>query len=882
MAEAFSIAGSAFGTVSLGLQLFKEISQYLDDIDGREEDLKQARTYANNVQLTINALHVAVSNAPTNDPNAKSAMDSCAAACVATVNDLLAVIKELRGPAPVPNSHVARAKDLRAKLKYPFKKQNVEKLEKRLSRTYSALQNALHVLQLKTGNATNKAIFSMQQTVTDANVISARNQTALDKMEETSRLHDDRLSSVQQDVRELLILTRGSSGLNHSTGIMSLQSLNIPSDLTYSTSLRHDQGSGASATSIRTTSYQGGGSMTYDGFCSCKTQRTQYSRNLWGPFLVEAEIRSRDHHAPECPMSKLPAATRQTKRILNFSIPTLQNYWRSASKVTLSCTTGAGILGIGQTVTWIATVSMKVSPVFRLVRSVTHYVHLQHTDMRILLDSCFRRLVCLFTKHYGSAMDVNERGHSVLEWALRRYQRIRQDPSEAGNLTADNIASLFQMLFVLPRSATYTSKSKSEPISAQLARSRWFLNCTRPDQVTTALLSRYIESVGHHHHEVGYWYLRQQRQVFEMFPQLAGNLEFGPLSQAILKEDQIGVRQLLERYPSCVSEISYCGQTPVHLAIRTRNTAILSIVLHYADAEILNAKDNNGDFPIDYAIRVLSRSPEAVEESARVCKMLELLLRSESALFPSSIRFAYDNPHIEAMKILIMGLYTRRQKLKELAYRILSPAEIKDLKIQQARILDQNAALVQHHLEAQGCCIPMYLKVYEDGAPSKNSESIYSLISNGQVAEYAYQQGFYFSDNEFADLILGESLDPGLEEECREIQEEDSFLLAYFERLIMEFEDKIHHDMTLEVFFRWMRMDWSPRIQEAKQDLAAQRLTDEELRDAESIGVVWEVYGPQPMEERCDVAKWGVGDLWDAMDELDQIATDPERPIRKV
>ncbi|RKK09329.1 hypothetical protein BFJ65_g15781 [Fusarium oxysporum f. sp. cepae] len=882
MAEAFSIAGSAFGTVSLGLQLFKEISQYLDDIDGREEDLKQARTYANNVQLTINALHVAVSNAPTNDPNAKSAMDSCAAACVATVNDLLAVIKELRGPAPVPNSHVARAKDLRAKLKYPFKKQNVEKLEKRLSRTYSALQNALHVLQLKTGNATNKAIFSMQQTVTDANVISARNQTALDKMEETSRLHDDRLSSVQQDVRELLILTRGSSGLNHSTGIMSLQSLNIPSDLTYSTSLRHDQGSGASATSIRTTSYQGGGSMTYDGFCSCKTQRTQYSRNLWGPFLVEAEIRSRDHHAPECPMSKLPAATRQTKRILNFSIPTLQNYWRSASKVTLSCTTGAGILGIGQTVTWIATVSMKVSPVFRLVRSVAHYVHLQHTDMRILLDSCFRRLVCLFTKHYGSAMDVNERGHSVLEWALHRYQRIRQDPSEAGNLTADNIASLFQMLFVLPRSATYTSKSKSEPISALLARSRWFLNCTRPDQVTTALLSRYIESVGHHHHEFGYWYLRQQRQVFEMFPQLAGNLEFGPLSQAILKEDQIGVRQLLGRYPSCVSEISYCGQTPVHLAIRTRNTAILSIVLHYADAEILNAKDNSYELPMDYAIRVLSSSPEAVEESARVCKMLELLLRSESALFPSSIRFAYDNPHIEAMKILIMGLYTRRQKLKELAYRILSPAEIKDLKIQQARILDQNAALVQHHLEAQGCCIPMYLKVYEDGAPSKNSESIYSLISNGQVAEYAYQQGFYFSDNEFADLILGESLDPGLEEECREIQEEDSFLLAYFERLIMEFEDKIHHDMTLEVFFRWMRMDWSPRIQEAKQDLAAQRLTDEELRDAESIGVVWEVYGPQPMEERCDVAKWGVGDLWDAMDELDQIATDPERPIRKV
>lgn len=149
MAEAFGIAGSAFGTVSLGLQLFKEISQYLDDIDGREEDLKQARNFATNIQISINALDVAVSNAPNDDPTTKTAIDLCKVSCVSAVNNLLAVVKELRGPIiSVPNSNAARAKELCDKLKYPFKKQNIEKLEENLSRTNSALQTILQVVQL--------------------------------------------------------------------------------------------------------------------------------------------------------------------------------------------------------------------------------------------------------------------------------------------------------------------------------------------------------------------------------------------------------------------------------------------------------------------------------------------------------------------------------------------------------------------------------------------------------------------------------------------------------------------------------------------------------------------------------------------------------------
>lgn len=147
MAEAFGIAGSAFGTVSLGVQLFKEISRYLDDIEGREEDLKEALSYATNIQLSLNALNVAMSNAPTGDPETKNAIDSCVVSCVSAVNNLLAVVKDLRGPmVSAPSSKAS--KELCAKLKYPFKKQNMEKLEEILSRTNSALQTILQVFQL--------------------------------------------------------------------------------------------------------------------------------------------------------------------------------------------------------------------------------------------------------------------------------------------------------------------------------------------------------------------------------------------------------------------------------------------------------------------------------------------------------------------------------------------------------------------------------------------------------------------------------------------------------------------------------------------------------------------------------------------------------------
>ncbi|KAH7216090.1 hypothetical protein DER44DRAFT_170006 [Fusarium oxysporum] len=1063
MAEAFGIAGSAFGTVSLGLQLFKEISQYIDDIDGREEDLKQARNFATNIQVSINALDVAISNAPTDDPTTNSAIGSCRDSCVSAVNNLLALVKELRGPIiSIPNSNAARAKGLCAKLKYPFKKQSIEKLEENLSRTNSALQTILQVFQLNTGRTTTSAIKSMHQTVADVNVILDKNETTLDEMHKTSQLHDNRLSAIQRDVRDLLILTRDSDDSKLLLRPMAEQMSDLTSHTSVAPKLLQDPASDTFTPSIQTTSYQGGGSMTFDAFCSCKTQRIRYSQRQWGPFLLEAEVRSRDHHAPECPMSKLPASTCRTKRVLSLLTPSSQRLWGRAGRVSLSFTTGAGILGIGQTVAWIATVDERLSPVFRLVDTIASYESSPRKDMHTLLASCFRRLIWCYANSNASVTDVNEDGETILESALNKYPIFdRHDP-----LTADNMAELFQMLTIFAKPTSCTRKITAIPIPALIATSDWFSACTRPDQVATTILSKYTEPVGHHQHNWGLSWWRDKDRVgagyrlFQAFPQVAENLEFGPLTQAVLRQDRNGAQQLLERCPSYINETNYCGQSPVHLAIETQNIAVISVVLHYADAKALRARDNRGYYPIDYVTKRKWKRTKEPQADCEGCKVLEMLLQLDTALFPTSLRVSLrslrygSHDCIRGRKTIIKGLAVRREKLKEVSYRKLSPAERKGLEIYQTRILDQNAARVQHQLEAQGCHIPTYLSVYEeDIGLSYNHESIYSLLSNGEVAEYAYQLGFYYSDNEFADFIctlantfpppyfrllnpfsssylcwmidhgasissripsrqlpspeieataahyfmaslgisdsikqelnldshlsiaavevvfsetvvdgcrcwcsprgctplvkllegmswwnrpsfgaeqdlsreterliidllsahLGKTSDyqwvyaaitryytfarlglrhvccsiinkssgPLPEEELQEIEEEDSSLLGLFESLVTEFEDGRCHDMSLEEFFEWMHMNWAPRMQEVREELASKRLTGQELRDAESIGVVWEVHGPQPMRKRPDLPRWGQGGLWNAMDQLDQIATDPERPTKE-
>ncbi|CVK84238.1 uncharacterized protein FPRN_01878 [Fusarium proliferatum] len=261
-----------------------------------------------------------------------------------------------------------------------------------------------------------------------------------------------------------------------------------------------------------------------------------------------------------------------------------------------------------------------------------------------------------------------------------------------------------------------------------------------------------------------YGILQQQFRLVRDFPEISSYLEFGQLSRLVLMEDYDKVRDLLEKCPSSINQINYLGQTPVHIAVQTQNVRILSVVVNHADDKVLNTRDNNGHYAIDHAIDAFCHALKSGKKQGSTvcngCEVLNVLLRSESAIFKNSVQLAMQLPWshktlvcLEGQNNIIRSLASRRTELKTLAQRELTPAERQKLQFCQSGILDQNAAQTQRFLEAKKCHVPMRLKVYDNDESPEYSESIYQLISHGDVAESALQSGFLLPMSLFDDIF---------------------------------------------------------------------------------------------------------------------------------
>jgi hypothetical protein len=233
-----------------------------------------------------------------------------------------------------------------------------------------------------------------------------------------------------------------------------------------------------------------------------------------------------------------------------------------------------------------------------------------------------------------------------------------------------------------------------------------------------------------------------------MFAKRSIDLGFNPLHMAIIKEDEEEVHHLLERYPSYINDVNYCGQSPVHIAIQTRSFPIMLAVILAANTEILNTADNEQQYPIDMAAyiacRLRERSEEGHRQTCNQSRIIDLLLESNSVLLNTFIHERFDHT-CQHTKIVVLGhLAERRNGLELLAISKLSAAEIQDLGLCRGQTLDRNTARVQHYL-AKRCHIPVQLLFCPEDDVAKwlgCSESIYAYIYDRDVAEYAISLGF--------------------------------------------------------------------------------------------------------------------------------------------
>ncbi|RKL41589.1 hypothetical protein BFJ72_g5481 [Fusarium proliferatum] len=102
MAEA---AGTAIGIISFGLQLYTGLSEYLDAVKGREEDLLQAKNNARTLQCSLKAIEDTMSQFNGN-AIAQDAVEECKSSCESELKALHELLINLQGKPINPSDPV--------------------------------------------------------------------------------------------------------------------------------------------------------------------------------------------------------------------------------------------------------------------------------------------------------------------------------------------------------------------------------------------------------------------------------------------------------------------------------------------------------------------------------------------------------------------------------------------------------------------------------------------------------------------------------------------------------------------------------------------------------------------------------------------------------
>ncbi|PTB75034.1 hypothetical protein M440DRAFT_1402596 [Trichoderma longibrachiatum ATCC 18648] len=541
--------------------------------------------------------------------------------------------------------------------------------------------------------------------------------------------------------------------------------------------------------------------MAHESACPCRQRSVHRTKRLsWGSWGIwDKEVITFKHYKG-CQYFRSEGDERNRLRGIK-----LAGSLKNAIIITFYTSTGAGGHSLGAKIEYCATVDRKTSPAFRVMHVLKECVYsLGYQDaqaMKLQLEweaehqpqwerlalVATQKLESLFELRKASAKDIDSRNQSLLHAAadvahyvaflrlhLEHYEEAYSSPvvQVAKFLIKRQVSASLHDLdgrqafqcalgwiddaLSIPLAEAFYPANEDIHLSGTFSAEESF-RAVLHTQILVRSVRCYatIPRVAE-----GRW---QKTDLALGFPGLTGfQACYGPLSVAVLSNDQAGIYRMLRKHPDCLKERGLrCRRTPLHLAVS--NPECLQILVERCNTSLLVQGDAFRFTVLGYAITLsetLCNQREDEDESSCRCTLsVRILLEAGCPIIPyRDFNRGSDGPFNSwashhCRVYLAKSLLQRRQRLKSVAEHYLSPKEINSFNLHRPTVLDIYAMQVDELLRHRGCIEFGPLATYVADEITLNDErvtlpiydhrSIYHELSAAEDAEIYYRLGFH-------------------------------------------------------------------------------------------------------------------------------------------
>ncbi|RWA13091.1 hypothetical protein EKO27_g2016 [Xylaria grammica] len=394
MADPLSIAGLVTGVISLGLQVAGGLSDYLDAVKGRAEELNSARQEATNMKDLILTIQDLLPQVKGSWPSSATMIERHVRSCDSELSALYALLSDLSQSSPSGSGIWLKLADQKKKLTYPFNRSYISRLEDRLAKVNSALQTTLQVTGL------NVSITSANQIRQVHDVVLSMSQLRVAQTQ-SSKVH-----------LSLTATTESSERVASNVVGVPLDSIEAAMTLASKPSLLS-----ASINTLEKLDTVATPPRDVTRACLCRSYRkTSYHRSSWGYLSFSFEASNARNHLPSCPFSQFDGETRATSLSVEYS--GLKRLVQKAFVLSFVNAYGAGGRSIGPSFTYYPTVDEDTAPAFRVMSIIT-----------------------LYSRKKAFPKDTSLAGESLMHWAAQILKGM-----EYGNPVTDAVFSPYSRL----------------------------------------------------------------------------------------------------------------------------------------------------------------------------------------------------------------------------------------------------------------------------------------------------------------------------------------------------------------------------------------------------------------------------------------------------